>query len=53
MIWDMGASYGLTPFRSDLIDDVKCGIKVKDVTTMNRVIGIGTNLHKLMKSNGK
>ena len=26
LIWDTGASYGLTPFRSDFIDYVKCQI---------------------------
>jgi len=32
LIRDMGASYGLTPFRSDFIDYVKCEIPVRDVT---------------------
>ncbi len=30
LIWDTGASYGLTPFRSDFIDYVKCEIPVRD-----------------------
>jgi hypothetical protein len=36
LIWVMGASYGLTPFRSDFIDYVKCDIPVKDVTKVNK-----------------
>ena len=46
LIWDTGASYGLTPFRSDFIDYVKCEIPVRDVTKVNTVVGIGTTLHK-------
>jgi hypothetical protein len=47
LIWDTGASYGLTPFRSDFIDYVKCEIPVRDVTKVNTVVGIGTTLHNL------
>jgi hypothetical protein len=47
LIWDTGTSYGLTPFRSDFIDYVKCEIPVRDVTKVNTVAGIGTTLHKL------
>ena len=53
LIWDTGASYGSMPFRGYLIDYVKCAIPVKDDTNTNRVIGIGTTLHKLINSNGK
>lgn len=52
LIWDTGASFGLTPFRSDFIDYVEADIPVKDVTKVNRVIGIGTTLHKFKDSNG-
>ena len=45
LIWDTGASYGLTPFRSDFIDYVECTIPVRDVTKVNTVIGIGTTLY--------
>ncbi len=38
----MGASFGLTPFCSDFIDYVECNIPVRDVTKVNRVVGIGT-----------
>ena len=57
----IGDSCGLTPFRSNLIDNVKCDIPVKDMekvnrvivigTNINRFIGIGTNLHKFIESN--
>ncbi len=40
LIWDTGASYGLTPFRSDFIDYVTCDILVRDVTKVNTVVGI-------------
>jgi hypothetical protein len=45
LIWDMGASFGLTPFRSDFIAYVACTIPVRDVTRVNNIIGIGTTLH--------
>ena len=52
LIWDTGASYGLTPFRSDFIDYVQCDIPVRDVTKVNKVIGIGTTLHKFTDVKG-
>ncbi len=52
LIWDMGASYGLTPFRSDRIDYVKCEIPGRDVTTVNKVVGIGMTLHKFTDIKG-
>jgi hypothetical protein len=51
LIWDTGASYGLTPLWSDFID-YKCGIPVRDVTKVNTVVGIGTTLHKFTDING-
>ena len=48
LIWDTGASFGLTPFRSDFIDYVQADIPVRDVSKVNKVIGIGTTLHLLM-----
>ena len=51
LVWYKGASYGLTPFRNDFIDYVKCDLLFLEVTKVNRVIGIGTNLHKLIVSN--
>ena len=49
LIWYTGASFGITPFQSDCIDYVEDGIPVKNVTNINRVIGIGTTLHKFQK----
>ena len=46
LVWDTGASFGLTPFRGDFIDYVKCNIQVNDIARTNIVIGIGTTLHK-------
>ena len=53
LIWDTGASYGSTPFHSDCIVYVKCDISVRDVTKVNKVIGIGTTLHKFTNTDGK
>ena len=53
LVWNTGASYGLTKLRSDFIDYVKCDIPVKDLTKVNRAIGIGTTLHKFIESNGQ
>jgi hypothetical protein len=44
--------FGLTPFRSDFIDYVECDIPVWDVTKVNKVIGIGTTIHKFTDING-
>ena len=53
LIWDTGASLGLTPFCSDFINYVEADIAVKDVTKVNWVIGIGTTLHKFWNDKGK
>ena len=53
LIWDTGASFVLTPFQSDFIYYVEADIPVKDVTKINRVIGIGTTLHKFQNYQGK
>jgi len=53
LVWDTGASYGLTPFRSDFIDYVQCEIPGRDVTNVNRVIRIGTTLHKSIDDNSQ
>ncbi len=52
MIWDTGASAGLTPFQRDFIDYVECEIDVRDITKVNKVVGIGTTLHKFVDNNG-
>ena len=53
LIWDTGESSGLTPFRSDFIDYVEADISVKDVTKINRVIGIGTKIHRFKNEKWK
>ncbi len=53
LIWDTGASFGLTQFQSNFIDYVKCDIPDKDMTKVTRVIGIGTTLHKFVDTNGQ
>jgi hypothetical protein len=42
----------LTPFRSDFIDYVEYEIDVRDITKVNKVVGIGTTLHKFLDNNG-
>ena len=43
LVWDTGASIGLTPFCSDFIDYLPLdGITVKDIAQTNTVLGIGT-----------
>lgn len=41
LIWDTGASSGLTPFRSDFLTYEECDIPIKDVSQVNRVKGMG------------
>ena len=53
LVWKTGDSYGLTLFRSDFIDYTEFDIPVKDVTKVNRVIGIRTNLHKFIEIIGQ
>ena len=43
----------LKPFSNDFIDYVECNILVKDLTKVNRFIGIRTTLHKFIEINGK
>ena len=52
LIWDTGASAGLTPFHSDFIDYVECEIEVWDITKVNKVVGIGTTLHRFVNTKG-
>eukprot|EP00956_Cyclotella_meneghiniana_P000566 scaffold631_cov49-Cyclotella_meneghiniana.AAC.3 len=48
LVWDTGASFGLTPFRGDFIDYIECSIPVNDIARTNMVVGIGTTLHKFL-----
>ena len=52
LIWDTGASFGLTIFRSDFIDYIEADITVKDVTKTNWVIGIGTTFTNFKTTKG-
>ncbi len=52
LIWDTGAYAELMPFWSDFIDYVECEIDVRDITKVNKVVSIGTTLHKFMDNNG-
>ncbi len=53
LIQDIGASAGLSPFCSDFIDYVEVDFEVRDVTKANKVVGIGTTLHKFVDNNEK
>ena len=47
VIFDTGASIGLTPFRSDFIDyRVLDNVTVKDIARQNKVLGVGTVMWK-------
>ena len=52
LIWNTGGSASLTPFLSDFIDYVECDIEVCGVAKVNKVIGIGTILHKFVDAAG-
>ena len=53
MVWDTGASFGLTPFREDFIDYEPCRIPVMDIKSTNYVIGVGTVLWKVKDTDGR
>ena len=44
---DTGASFVLTSFKSELVDNLQCDIPIKYISKVNKVIGIGTTIHKL------
>ncbi len=52
LVYDLGASAGLTPFKSAFFDYVKCSIPVQDISKINEVIGIGSIIHKFVKTKG-
>ena len=52
LVWDTGASFVLTPFKSDFVDNVECEIPIKDVTKFNKSIGTETKIHKFKNSKG-
>jgi hypothetical protein len=39
--------------RGDFIDYIEVEIPVRDVTKINKVVGIGTTMHKMVDTNGK
>ena len=53
LVWDTGASLGLTPYRADFIDYVEVNIPVKDVTKTNYVVGIGTVFFRFQNDKGQ
>ncbi len=53
LVWDTGASIGLTPFRCDFIDYLPLeGATVKDISKANKVLGIGTVMWKFKSRRG-
>ncbi len=53
LVYDPGVSAGLTPFKSDFFDYVKCSIPVHDVLKDNKVIGIRTTIYKFVDTKGQ
>jgi hypothetical protein len=52
LIWDTGVTHGLTQFLEDFIHYHLCNFP-KDISKVNRVIGVGTVMHKFQATNGK
>ena len=52
LVYDTGASHGLTPFRAGFIDYKECDIPFKDISKVNRVKGIGAVMYKFVATNG-
>lgn len=44
---------GFTPYRADFFDYVEVDIAVKDVTRINKAIGIGTVIYKFVNDRGE
>ena len=54
VIFDTGASIGLTPFRADFIDyQVLENVTVKDIARQNKVLGVGTVMWKFTTRLGR
>ncbi len=53
LIWDTGATHKLNPFMKDFIHYHPCDIPVKDISKVNRVIGVGTVMHTFRATNGE
>ena len=41
-----GTSFGLAPFKADFVDYGECNIPIKDVTKVNKFIGIRMAIHR-------
>jgi hypothetical protein len=52
LVWDSGASLGLTTYKADFFDYVEVNIPVRDVTKTNYVVGIGTVMYKFQNDKG-
>ena len=52
VVWDSGASFGLTTFCADFIVYVECDIDVRDISKFNKVVGFGITTYKLTATNG-
>ena len=54
LIWDTGASIGLTPYQSDFIDYQELdNVSVKDIVRQNKVLGVGTVMWKFITREGR
>ncbi len=51
VVWDTGASYGLTPFRGNFIEYEDVCIPVQDIIHTNTVVEIGTVMWKFKADN--
>ncbi len=50
LVYNLVASAGLTPFKSDFLDYVKCSIHVCNISKVNEVISIGTTFHNFVET---
>lgn len=53
LVWDTGASFGLTPFRDDFIDYQEANITVQGIGSSNTIVGIGVVMWKFKTESGK
>ncbi len=53
LVYNLGASASLTPFKSDFFDCVKCSIPVRNISKVDELIGIGTTFHKFVDTKGQ
>jgi hypothetical protein len=52
LVWDTGALFWITSLCSVFIDYMECDIPMRDITKVNKVIGIGTRVHKFANTYG-